>query len=333
MRVVNTLRQLYSISDTSIERNKFDPQLMMDTDIRSVEYQRGTLFGWQIRAYVLHRDANHCVYCRRGNVRLELDHVRPRAIGSDRVDNLVACCKECNIQKANSPIEQFLENQPELLAKILHQVNRSNLAGAVHVNAALPAIVQDLWQLGIPLSSADAASVSWARHNLNVPKTHCYDAAVQGHNFTTIVSLPSQVLVLRPNNGRSKQKANVDKNGTPVGKPFREQQRLPKNQRRSNPAAGHSSRHQRHGEQLIATGDTVQLQHRGITHTRRAVIKNAGHRVAIHGTIPQVSAKIDQFHRIGRNPRWTIRRAVPSQQDHASADQKTTPPFQEGPTR
>ena len=76
--------------------------------MKGVEYQRGTLFGWQVRAYILERDQGRCTYCRRRDVQLELDHVRPRATGSDRVDNLVACCRDCNIKKANQPIEQFV---------------------------------------------------------------------------------------------------------------------------------------------------------------------------------------------------------------------------------
>ena len=236
LRVVNTLLKMVPITSISIERNKFDPQLMTNPDIKGVEYQRGTLFGWQVRAYVLERDQGRCVYCRRSNVRLELDHVRPRAIGSDRVDNLAESCRDRNIDKATRPIEDFLADQTELLARMLRRLERSTLAHGAHVNAALPAIVRDLWTLGIPLSSTDAASVSWARHQLGIPKTHCYDAALQGSNFTSVVSLPTKVLELRPNNGRSKQKANVDRHGTPVGQPFRQQQRLPKHLRSRNPA-------------------------------------------------------------------------------------------------
>ena len=316
MRAVNTLTELYPISNISIERNKFDPQLMANPDIKGIEYQRGTLFGWQVRAYILERDGGRCVYCRRRNVRLQLDHVRPRATGSDRVDNLVACCRDCNVKKANQPIEQFLADQPELLKLILKRLQRSSLAGAAHVNAALPAIVRDLWQLSLPLSSTDAASVSWNRQQLNVPKTHCYDAALQGQEFTTIASLPSRVLVLRPNNGRSKQKANVDRDGTPVGKPFRAQQRLPRHLRRSNPAVGHSDRSQRHGPQLISTGDTVMLNGR----IGRAVIKARGTRVALHRTKPQISAKISDCCLIARRPGHTIRWAAPSQQEHHAAN-------------
>ena len=272
MRMVDTLRRIYPISSISIERNKFDPQLMQNPDISGVEYQRGTLFGWQVRAYVLERDGGRCAYCRCGNVQLELDHVIPRATGSDRVDNLVACCRDCNVKKANQPVEQFLADQPELLKLVLDRLQRSNLANAAHINAALPAIILDLWQLGLPLSSTDATSVSWARQQLNVRKTHCYDAALQGRDFTSVASLPSRVLVLRHSNGRSKQKANVDRDGTPAGLPFRQQQRLPRHHRRRNPAAGHSDRHQRHGPHLISTSDTVMVKGQ----IGRAVIKERG---------------------------------------------------------
>ena len=306
--------QFTSAAYIRIERNKFDPQLMMNPDISGIEYQHGTLHGRQVRAYIMDRDNSRCVYCGNGNTKLELDHVRPRAIGSNRVDNLVAACRTCNLKKANRPIEDFLSDQPGLLKRILERLQRSDLAAASHVNAVLPYIVADLRQTGLTVALTDAASGSWARDQLGIPKTHCYDAALQGHDFNTVVSLPSQVLVLRPNNGRAKQKAKVDKNGTPVGRPFRQQQHLPKHQRRHNPAAGHSDRCQRHGNDLIATGDTVRMPHHGIVHTGRAVIKSAGRRVAIHGTKPQVSARMDQCQRLAHKPRWAIRRTEPSQQ-------------------
>ena len=319
LRVVNAMIKIYPIANISIERNKFDPQLMQNPDIRGLEYQRGTLFGWQVRAYILERDQGRCVYCRRSNVRLELDHIRPRAIDSDRVDNLTACCRDCNVAKDNQPIERFLADQPELLERILQRLHRSGLAHAAHVNAALPAIIRDLWTLGLPLTSTDAASVSWTRQQLNIPKTHCYDAALQGRRFSTVVSLPNRVLELRPNNGRSKQKANVDRHGTPVGRPFREQQRLPRRLRRRNPAPSHSDRHQRHGSQLISTGDTVSSKEQ----IGRAVIKARGSRVALHGTKPQVSTKIADCQLIARRPGHSIRWAKPSQQNHHAENNET----------
>ena len=314
LRVVHALQRIYPISAINIESNQFDPALMNNPDIKGAEYQRGTLYGTNLRAHIFERDHNRCVYCGKFRTRLELDHVRPRAIGSNRVDNLVVSCRDCNVAKDNQTIEQFLADDPARLARILSRISKPQ-ASAAHVNAALPAIIRDLWILRLPLSSTDATTVAWNRQRLDVRKTHCYDDALQGTNFTTVVSLPSQVIQLKPANGRSKQKANIGRHGTPVGQPFRRQQHLP---RHHNPAAGHSDQQQRHGTEFISTGDTVQMSHKNETITGRGIIKNRGKRVAIHGTKPMVSAQTSQCRLLARNPRWVIRRTTPSQQSHAS---------------
>ena len=316
MRVVRILQTMYPVTLIRIERNKFDPQLMMNPDIQGIEYQRGTLFGWQVRAYILERDQGRCVYCRRSKVRLELDHVRPRAIGADRVDNLVACCRDCNIKKSNRPIEQFLADQHDLLERILTRFKHSALASATHMNAVLPALIEDLRATGLRVNLTDAASVSWTRQQLNVRKTHCYDAVLQGRDFTAVNTLPSKVIELRPSNGRSKQKANVDRHGTPVGRPFRAQQRLPRHRRKRSPATGHSDRHQRSGPQGIGTGDTIVLDHKAGRSIGRAVIKVRGTRVAVG----KQSASIAHARIIARNPRHHIRWTTPSQQGHHDPD-------------
>lgn len=316
IRLVETMRQMFPISSIRIERNKFDPQLMMNPQISGIGYQHGTLHGRQVRAYVMDRDHSRCVYCGEHRAQLELDHVRPRAIGTDRVDNLVTCCRQCNVKKANRPIKEFLADQPELLEHVLERLQRSDLVSAAHVNAALPAIVQSLRATGLPVQLTDAASVSWDRDRFGIPKTHCYDAALQGRGFQIVVSLPTRVIQLRPHNGRSKQKANVDRHGTPVGRSFRQQQQMPKHLRRRNPAAGHSDQRQRYSPQQISTGDTVEIKNQ----IGRAVIKARGTRVALHRTKPQVSAKTANCRLIARRTGYSIRRKSPAQQEHAKLD-------------
>ena len=314
--MVRILQTMYPITLTRIEQNKFDPQLMMNPEIQGIKYQRGTLFGWQVRAYILERDQGRCVCCRRSKVRLELDHVRPRDVGSDRVDNLVACCRDCNIKKANRPIEQFLTDQPDLLERISKRLKRSSLASATHMNTVLPALIEDLRATGLQVYLTDAASVSWTRQQLNVRKTHGYDAVLQGRDFTSVNTLPSKVIELRPSNGRSKQKANVDRHGTPVGQPFRAQQHLPRHQRKRNPTAGHSDRYQRHGCLNIGTGDTIVLDHKADQSIGQAVIKVRGTRIAVE----KQSASIAHAQIIARNPRHHIRWTTPSQQGHHDPD-------------
>ena len=145
------MHYVFPVNRVRIERNKFDPQLMMNPEISGIEYQHGTLYGRQVRAHIMERDDSRCAYCSTRDAKLELDHVRPRATGSNRVDNLLAACRPCNLKKANRPVEEFLKDQPELLKQILNRRQRSDLASAAHVNAALPAIVQSLSATSLPV--------------------------------------------------------------------------------------------------------------------------------------------------------------------------------------
>ena len=326
MRLVTTLQQIHPITGLRLERHKFDPHLLMNPNIQGTEYQEGTLHGTQLRAYIMERDNNRCVYCRRKPARLELDHVIPRAIGSGRVDNLAAACRACNQRKANRPVAEFLADNPALLREIQERLQGPNLRSAAHINSVLPSLIRDLEDTGLPLELTNAASVAWRRRQLRLEKSASYDAALQGQEFSNITSLPSKVLEITPKNGRSKQKANVDGDGTPVGLPFRQQQRLPKHLRRKNPAAGHSNQHQRHGPSLIGTGDIVRFTtKKGEVVTGRTVIKEAGARVRIRRTEGEVSASMQNCVLLARNPRWTLRRCPPSQQKHASQGERQQP--------
>ena len=86
----NRITRIYPINGIRIETAKFDTQKMINPEIQGIEYQRGTLWGTQIRAFILHRDGHKCTYCNRKNSRLTLDHVRPKSkSGTNRPSNLV----------------------------------------------------------------------------------------------------------------------------------------------------------------------------------------------------------------------------------------------------
>ena len=79
---------------------------------------------------------HQCAYCDAHEVPLELDHVWPRSKhGSNRVSNLVTACTPCNQRKGNQDVREFLEEQPERLARILAQV-KTPLSDAAAVNVS-----------------------------------------------------------------------------------------------------------------------------------------------------------------------------------------------------
>ena len=67
---VRRLSKLLPITELHVETSVFDPQLLRDPEIQGIEYQQGPLYRTNLRAAVLHRDGNKCVYCKRSGKRL-----------------------------------------------------------------------------------------------------------------------------------------------------------------------------------------------------------------------------------------------------------------------
>ena len=86
MTWVQRLRQYLPITAISQEIVRFDMQKMQNPEISGVEYQQGTLFGYEVREYLLDKWRRQCGYCGAKDKRLEVDHIVPRSHGgSDRV--------------------------------------------------------------------------------------------------------------------------------------------------------------------------------------------------------------------------------------------------------
>lgn len=65
----------------------------------------------RIRYEVMKRDSHTCRYCRSTENPLTIDHVIPIALGgSDKPDNLVAACRDCNAGKSSThPDDDLIE--------------------------------------------------------------------------------------------------------------------------------------------------------------------------------------------------------------------------------
>ncbi len=105
---------IFPVSAISVEWAKFDAQKLQDPEISGVEYQHGTLFGYEVKEYLLEKWGRRCAYCGKGGIPLEVEHVVPRnpkrgPKGTDRVSNLTLSCKKCNDDKGNRQPEEWLE--------------------------------------------------------------------------------------------------------------------------------------------------------------------------------------------------------------------------------
>jgi len=193
-----------------VERVKFDLHLMQNPEVSGIPYQRGELFGWEVRCYLLEKFSRSCVSCGTGQVPFEIDHVLPRSRGgSDRVSNLVLACHDCNQAKGNRTAAEFGHAEVESRA-------RQPLKDAAAVNATRFALVEALRTLSLPIGTWSGGRTRWNRERFGVLKDHCLDALCVGILSGSVGKWAKKVLMVAQGRG-SYQRTNVDASGFPRG--------------------------------------------------------------------------------------------------------------------
>src|SRR5260370_17069673 len=111
---------------------------MRNPEITGVAYQQGTLFGYQVREYLLEKWQRTCAYCGAKDTPLQVEHiVQEGRGGSDRVDNLTLACVPCNQRKGNKTAGEF--GFPQIQAQA-----RLPLRDAAHVSSLKTALLTQL---------------------------------------------------------------------------------------------------------------------------------------------------------------------------------------------
>jgi 5-methylcytosine-specific restriction endonuclease McrA len=213
---VERLRRLVPVSELSQELVRFDMQKIENPEISGVEYQQGTLAGYEVREYLLEKWGRTCAYCGSENVPLEIDHIHPRSLGgSDRVSNLTLACRSCNLKKGNRPVGEFLAKTPERLSTILARA-KAPLKDAAAVNTTRWALFQALKATGLPVETASGGRTKWNRTRLLLPKTHALDAACVG-KVDRIEGWNRPCLSIKSTGRGSYQRTRLDSFGFPRG--------------------------------------------------------------------------------------------------------------------
>ena len=199
----------------AVETVRFDMQKLENPEIQGTEYQKGCLFGYEVREYLLEKWQRKCVYCGAKNVRLEIEHIKPKSRGgSDRVSNLAIACQPCNQRKGHQPVEKFVSD-PKLLAKILRQA-KAPLKDAAAVNATRIAIGDKLKPLGLNMTFWSGGRTKFNRRSQDYPKDHWIDAACVGQSGCLVYLDPRASPLSVTADGRgSRQKCRVDRYGFP----------------------------------------------------------------------------------------------------------------------
>jgi len=213
---VRRLQRLAPLSGVSQELVKFDPQALEHPEISGVEYQQGTLAGYEVREYLLEKWGRQCAYCGATGVPLQIEHIHPKARGgSNRVSNLTLACAPCNHKKGAQDVRTFLAKDPKRLEQILAHAKRP-LKDAAAVNATRWALFTALKATGLPVETGSGGRTKFNRTRLGLPKTHALDAACVGA-VEAVLDWDRPVLQIKATGRGSYQRTRLDRFGFPRG--------------------------------------------------------------------------------------------------------------------
>jgi 5-methylcytosine-specific restriction endonuclease McrA len=213
---VNRLRQLAPITGIEQELVRFDTQKLQNPETSGIQYQQGTLAGYEVREYLLEKWNRTCAYCDKKDVPLQIEHICARANGgSNRVGNLTLACEPCNTKKGTQDLRAFLAYDPKRLARIMAQAT-TPFSDSAAVNATRFALLRALIATGLPVATGTGAQTKFNRTRLGLPKDHAIDAACVG-NLEHLTGALAQPITIKAMGRGSRQRSRLTKYGFPRG--------------------------------------------------------------------------------------------------------------------
>ncbi|MEG4225474.1 RNA-guided endonuclease IscB [Microcoleus sp. N9_B2] len=214
---VRRIRKVCPAIAISQELVRFDLQQIQNPEIAGVEYQRGELYGFEVKEYLLEKWSRKCAYCGITDVAFEIEHILAKSKGgSNRVSNLCLSCHSCNQAKGNKPVEEFLKKKPEVLKRILAQ-SKTPLKDAAAVNVTRWELYRRLQSTGLPVELGSGGRTKFNRKTRGIEKQHWTDAACVGELTPEKLLLNGvkPLLVKAKGHGR-RQRCGTNKFGFPI---------------------------------------------------------------------------------------------------------------------
>jgi 5-methylcytosine-specific restriction endonuclease McrA len=207
---VARLRRLAPIQALSLEVVKFDTQKLQNPAITGIEYQQGTLAGYEIREYLLHKWGRRCAYCGTTSGPLQVEHIVPRSRGgTNRVSNLTLACERCNLAKGSRTAGEF--GYPQIQTQA-----RTPLKDAAAVTSTRRALYRMLQATGLPVETGTGGQTKYNRTQHALPKAHWLDAVCVGASTPATLKIAGiQVVAIQATGHGSRQMCRTDKYGFP----------------------------------------------------------------------------------------------------------------------
>ena len=195
---INHLHHYFPIEKIIVETAEFDIQKIKNPDISGIEYQQGTLQGYNIRNYLLEKHKRKCFYCGKTVSDFEVEHMLPKSRGgSNRIDNLTLSCHECNQKKDTLTAEEFIQQTlpaKKAAAKLKQLPNEKRLFKYMaHMNATRWVLYNAIKEKYPNVKMTYGYITKYNRIKAGLPKAHHIDAkCITG--FATVPSIDQTVV-------------------------------------------------------------------------------------------------------------------------------------------
>ena len=198
---INHLHRYFPIETIIVEVAEFDIQKIKNPDISSIEYQQGTLQGYNIRNYLLEKHNRKCFYCGKSVSKFEVEHMLPKSRGgSNRIDNLTLSCHDCNQKKDTLTAEEFIQQTlpaKKATAKLKQLPNEKRLFKYMaHMNATRWALYNAIDEKYANVKMTYGYITKYNRIQADLPKVHHIDAkCITG--FSMVPSMEQTVVKVK----------------------------------------------------------------------------------------------------------------------------------------
>ena len=198
---IDHVHRYFPIETIIVEVAEFDIQKIKNPDISGIEYQQGTLQGYNIRNYLLEKYNRKCFYCGKTVSKFEVEHMTPKTRGgSNRIDNLTLSCHECNQKKDTLTAEEFIKQTlpaKKAAAKLKQLPNEKRLFKYMtQMNATRWALYNAINEKYANVKMTYGYITKYNRIKAGLPKAHHIDAkCITG--FATVPSMKQSVVKIK----------------------------------------------------------------------------------------------------------------------------------------
>ena len=198
---IDHLHHYFPIETIIVEVAEFDIQKIKNPDISGIEYQQGTLQGYNVRNYLLEKHNRKCFYCEKAVSSFEVEHMLPKSRGgSNRIDNLTLSCHDCNEKKGTLTAEEFIQqtlSTKKAATKLKQLPNEKRLFKYMaHMNATRWALYNAIKERYPNVKMTYGYITKYNRIQAGLPKAHHIDAkCITG--FATVPSMGQTVVKMK----------------------------------------------------------------------------------------------------------------------------------------